>query len=119
MNLFTKVVVFGVCGTALAACIPTEGDTSLSPKQVNYLKAENLVRKHTGDGICMQCFNSYRTRKEHKAFAMSTSGSFGISTSRKTASTASKNALASCNAQRKNGTAKCKLLMVNDKYVWK
>lgn len=118
MKPITKVANLVACATILAACVPNEGVTSLSSKQVNYLKAENVVRKHTGDGVCMQCFNSYRTWKENKAFAMSSSGAFGISNAQKTVAAASKNALASCKAQRKKGSDNCKLLMVNDKYLW-
>ncbi len=119
MNLSKTAATLTIMFFALTGCVP-DGDTSLSSKQVNYLKAENLVRKHTGDGVCMVCFNSYRTRKSQKAFAMATSGEFGLSSGQKTSALASKNALSSCRASlpvAKKGN--CKLLMINDRYVWK
>jgi hypothetical protein len=117
MKFLIKIATFTLCLGALSACQATDESFGVSSKQVNYLKGENVVRQYTGEGICMTCFNSYRTRDDKKAFAMSKAGAFGIASGHKTSADAQRAALNSCRSSSKG--AGCKLLMVGDRFVWK
>lgn len=113
------VRIFGALALvgALAACeTPPEG---VSGKQVQYNRAETVILKYIGEGLCLNCFNLYRTMKPSKAYAISTSGAFGYSNGQSSQSTANKNALANCKASNRDASKPCKLLMSGDRYVWR
>ncbi len=117
MKHFMKYAAMSLAALALVACeAPPEGATE---KQIQYNRAETIILRHIGEGLCLNCFNSYRTMPTLKAYAVSTSGAFGYSNGQKTERAARDNALRMCRARNSNSNKPCKLLMVGDRYVWK